>query len=530
MTSLLPIQRMQLCILLSIVCCLLFTSLAVFNTRISKNHNKTIHQKLFVSRQQSALAGDIPQSSSSLVLKKEPSPKSVTEEYENVNGALRATKFWKESIEMYFSYKKMQILEIALKSFPLSKCTEYIDTQWNNIHEKNSDKMLAMCLDLGGFYLKFGQFLGTRYDFMPEPFTRKLKTLQDSVPPISGFEVKKVIEKETRKPISQVFEWINLDAPVGSASISQVHEALLVGSGEKVAVKVQYPGAEKVMSADLSNLRKACAYLTKFELNFDLASVVSELQKQLTFEFDFNLEGENMNNIGSGLLPIFGQSVTVPSRVYSTKKLLIMNFIDGVPLSRLGELTLAKRLSHRTKRKICHKLLTKIAHVYGYMVFQLGTFHADPHPGNILVLPGLNIGLLDWGQTKTIDVNTKTKFAQLVKAMSQKNEVEIVDRFYDLGIKLAKPEDRKTAHNIAVSMFDTRNIPGYAANPFDENNGLKTNAVKVLPPDLYFMLRSIQILKGMAYGMGVDFHLSKVWDKYATDFLRSPVVSNVVKN
>lgn len=271
-------------------------------------------------------------------------PKNGMEEYSG-SRTLRFLDFWSRAIGIYHDYKVSQLrikIQAALIRDPEErerKRTEW----WDVVHERNSDKMLDLALSLRGFYLKAGQFLGTRPDFMPMPYIIKLSTLHDRVPPIPESEIRKVLMEELGRPIDEVFCELRLEKPVGSASICQVHEGRLrcvfaclsaclhasvlycglegawidmpyvkdpspllhvrprcptltsplrteAGkAGERVAVKIQYPHAEAVMRDDLANLRRACLILERTDLKFDLSSMCRELQKQLAMEFDFRI-------------------------------------------------------------------------------------------------------------------------------------------------------------------------------------------------------------------------------------------------
>ena len=161
-----------------------------------------------------------------------------------------------------------------------------------------------MCLQLRGFYLKAGQFLATRHDLVPGAWCRTLATLHDSVPPMPAAQVREIVEAEAGRPLEDVFESIDLEVPLGSASIGQVHRAVLrhppagaaagVGAGAAVAVKVQNPEAERTMLGDLDQLRVLAGLLQRFELPFDLLSPLRELRRRVACEFDFVQEAATM--------------------------------------------------------------------------------------------------------------------------------------------------------------------------------------------------------------------------------------------
>eukprot|EP00611_Tribonema_gayanum_P025253 TRINITY_DN570_c0_g1_i1.p1 TRINITY_DN570_c0_g1~~TRINITY_DN570_c0_g1_i1.p1 ORF type:complete len:372 (-),score=176.73 TRINITY_DN570_c0_g1_i1:990-2105(-) len=353
--------------------------------------------------------------------------------------------------------------------------------------------------------------------------------------------VRAVVEGELHGPIEGHFTHLDLEEPLGSASISQVHKGVLIGSDEPVAVKVQYPGAERVMMSDLTNLSVLASFLQKFELNFDVLSSVRELSRQIKHEFDFTYEARVMDRMRLSLQNHVreGELITVPSSIMATKRLLVMSFVEGQSLASI------KRGEHERfsnlRRRIGARLLQTLADAWGYMIFGEGLFNADLHPGNIVIMPegrawgltglvlgllGLNtpklrVGLLDWGQVKELDVDSRTRFARLVIAISDgKGREEIVEAFKGLGIVLENPDDSDSIEKLALVMFDTKPIAGLNFNPFSEGNVLKLNSVKQYPQDLYFVLRAALMFRGMAQSLKVEFSLADIWEPHAVKHLK----------
>lgn len=154
--------------------------------------------------------------------------------------------------------------------------------------------------------------------------------------------------------------------------------------GEKVAVKVQIPKAERLMNGDLKNLRRLAEYLQKTEFKFDLLSSIVELQKQIVNEFDFNLEARNMDIIRKSLQRSVSE-VIVPRSILSTKRLLVMTFIEGQNLGRIREFRdksfYGNNMPKILKQRYAVKILDVLAKAWGEQIFNLNMFNADPHPG-----------------------------------------------------------------------------------------------------------------------------------------------------
>jgi len=144
---------------------------------------------------------------------------------------LRDLSFWFRAGHIYTSYKLNQASNVVRKRVFKKSFADKKNQTWSHVHETNSQRMIRLCLSLKGFYLKTGQFLGTRHDFMPPHYTRKLSRLHDDLPPLNEHETRQNIEKELNGTIEEYFSYLNLTHPVGCASIAQVHEGVLRKSG-----------------------------------------------------------------------------------------------------------------------------------------------------------------------------------------------------------------------------------------------------------------------------------------------------------
>ena len=184
----------------------------------------------------------------------------------------------------------------------------------------------------------------------------------------------------------------------------------------QVAIKVQYPDALEIMKQDLGNIRTWAKFLSKTEIQFDLVSAVNELRKQIELEFDFTREARVMDAIALALQPI-NKRVAVPQSVPGlvTKQMLIMSFMDGIPLRDLSKRVAS--LSLRKQRKAKERILRRLCEAYGKMIFGDGLFQADGHPGNILVQKKARIALLDYGQSKKLHTDEVRKLSQLIIAI-----------------------------------------------------------------------------------------------------------------
>ena len=217
-------------------------------------------------------------------------------------------------------------------------------------HDVNSDRLVEMCIFLKGFYVKTGQFLGTRYDFMPRIYCEKLAKLSDSVPPMPAELCKEIIEQELGGEISDHFTELNLDNVLGAASIAQVHKGIWKATGDHVAVKLQYPRAEKKMKEDLKNIRALAEILQRTDLKFDVLSAIKELQSQIRYEFDFKREAKSMDLCGSKLRNLGLKDLVLPKSVTATDRVLVMSYVPGINLSRLKEMKITETIPLTIRR------------------------------------------------------------------------------------------------------------------------------------------------------------------------------------
>ena len=355
---------------------------------------------------------------------------------------------------------------------------------------------------------------------MPIQYITRLSKLHDDVPSLSETMVSNILKESfNTSNLNDYFKYINFKKPLGSASIAQVHEGIWRATNERVAIKIQYPNADSVMKEDLRNLRVLAEFLQRTELKFDLLTCIVELQKRIKNEFNFDMEAKNLQFMNDNLVPNT-QNIIVPRPILNTKKVLVMSFIDGQNLGRLaqfgqkGLIPIPKFI----KRKFGKKLLDKLAKAWGYQIFILKRFNSDPHPGNIRIHRNI-IGLLDWGQVVTLSDEMLVKFARMNQALCTRDKKKIAAGLLDMGVVMRNASDYNSIADIAVTMLDTRVVDGYVMNPFQPRNALKINSVMKLPPDLYFLVRTVQLMRGISYGFEVDYSLADAW---------SPLVNKVL--
>jgi ubiquinone biosynthesis protein len=270
-------------------------------------------------------------------------------------------------------------------------------------HRVDARPRMAMRLrkvleNLGPTFVKFGQFLAVRFDLLPVEFCYELNNLFENVRKLKYEEIRDMIESELNAPMAKLFSELD-PVPIASASMAQVHEARTI-AGERVAVKVQRPNIGRLLRTDLRIMQRLAVLCDALRLfgALELANVVAEFMTYTERELDFSREGSTADILRRGAT----QNEIIP-RVYwelTTTRVLTVEFIEGVSLAEIADRVktgdragIRARLPEISIELVLHRL----AHTFLHQMFVVGRFHADPHPGNILVCRGNKIALVDFG-------------------------------------------------------------------------------------------------------------------------------------
>ncbi|XP_065873735.1 uncharacterized protein [Euphorbia lathyris] len=431
----------------------------------------------------------------------------------------RSFHFWVRAIDIYTGYKAFQLRVSFVKD------VQKQEAMWERQHELAADKLYDMCYDLGGFFLKIAQIVG-KPDLAPAPWVRRLVTLCDRAPATPFDTVRLVVEGELGRSVGEVFERFDVE-PLGSASIAQVHRARLKGQKDDVVVKVQHPGVQELMMTDIRNVQAFALYMQKTDIKFDLYSVTKEMEKQIGYEFDFVREANAMEQIRSFLYKNNKRSPVIVPRLLKdlvTRKVLVMEYIDGIPILNLGDEMAKRGINPGGKIAATAKqnILKSLTLAYGQMILKSGFFHADPHPGNILICKGSEVALLDYGQVKDLPEPLRLGYANLVLAIADNDSIKASESYRELGIDtLTKCEnEQEEMLKLAQTMFDTKLPPGVVMlQPFAEESSIKKIAVQGFPEELFSVLRTVHLLRGLSVGIGINYSCAEQWRPIAEEAL-----------
>lgn len=284
-------------------------------------------------------------------------------------------------------------------------------------------KMRLVCEELGPTFVKFGQILSNRPDLIPLELTFELEKLQDNVPPMPEKEAKNVIEFELKDKVENLFAWFE-PHPFASASMAQVHKATL-HSGKRIVLKVQRSGILAIILEDIKVMYRIAEVLERripSIRSFDPSGLVKHFEYSILKELDFINESINVDRFYSKLKKddTLDQFAVAPKvyHEFTTGKVLALEFISGVKIDKIRELN---------KKGFDTKVIARrLAISYYKQIFEYGFFHADPHPGNLLVLPNGHIGYLDFGMMGSMLPRDIAIFGKLFIAITNKNINEII--------------------------------------------------------------------------------------------------------
>ncbi len=369
--------------------------------------------------------------------------------------------------------------------------------------------------ELGGAYLKLGQFLALRPDLLPPAYCDEFKKLLDQVPPLPFATVKQVIETSLRAPIRMFFSSVDPN-PVGSASIAQVHRATLK-NGKQVVIKVQRPEAKEQFKADIEIMH----YLAqKIEARFrDRAisplTIVKEFERYTAQELNFVLEGRTIDRF----VNYFAKSKTaiIPNVHWpaTTNNILTMDYLDGI------KLTDVLRNPEQYPRTL---LAQRIADAGVDQVLRLGLFHADLHPGNILVMPGNRIGILDFGIVGMLTEDLIKQTLALYSALVAKNPAVVRAVLLRVGVPAPEADLDVFARDVERIVNGWYGTEAGQARVSEMLQELFESAVMhhiAMPVNLILLGKALVTLEGTCLALDPGFNLVQHTQSAVTQLLRA---------
>ncbi len=389
---------------------------------------------------------------------------------------------------------------------------QYLETGLQMINRKPRDQIekhtrperLRMALEeLGPTFIKFGQLLSTRPDFVPPDYLTELAKLQDRVPPFSYEEVAQIFQEEMDRTPEEIFEYFDAE-PMAAASIGQVHRARTL-AGEELVVKVQRPGIENVIAVDLEILAHIAQLMEQYleEVQGHRPSaIVEEFARSLSREIDFTIELLSIQRFARQFEGNPNIHVPAVYKQLSTERILAMEYVDGIKASELELL--------REKGYDLKLIARRGSILVMEQIFVHGFFHADPHPGNIFVLPGNVICFIDFGQMGRLSRTDKEDFTDLVLSIVAGNERKVTDGVMRLTIH------HRDLNRDALSRDLGDLIDRYLYLPLGELQAgkmlqdlldLVARHELYLKPNLYLMMKALSTVEGVGLMLDPELEL-----------------------
>lgn len=381
--------------------------------------------------------------------------------------------------------------------------------------EKQAVWLKEQLIELGPTFIKIGQSMGTRADLLPLPFVKELGTLVDSVPPFPNDVAFARIEHELGLKINEVYAEFELE-PVAAASLGQVYRARL-HTGEEVAVKVQRPNLEATIKGDIVILKKVAKFAERFPRlneNADWAGMLSEFDSTIAEEMDYAAEGKNAERFRESFKN--WSNIHVP-KIYwnaTTSKVLTMEFIHGVKVTDIEE----QERQNISPAKV-NRLLIK---TYLKQLLEDGFFHADPHPGNLLVMADGRLAFFDFGMVGRITPQLQAKMIDAFFHVVSKDPGGIAEDLIELDF-LKPGTDPKTIRPVVERMFQfhfdlkLKDI-NFKELTYDLADVMYDYPFR-LPSNFTYIMRALMTLEGIGIVTDPEFNFFETAKPYAKEFM-----------
>jgi ubiquinone biosynthesis protein len=353
---------------------------------------------------------------------------------------------------------------------------------WDRAHAAAAGQLRRLALSLEGGFVKAAQVAGARADVLPAPFIEKLSQFHDAVPPRRFAALRAIVERDLGAPVESVFQRFDAEA-LAAASLAQVHRARL-RDGREVAVKIQYPEIRRIIPLDLGMLRAVVGSLRLLQSRLDLRSVVAEVTRFIELELDFRREVEATERLAEILAERPEVRVPAVVREHCGDHVIVLEYLEGIQVTRIAAFEAAGHKRAEVARKI--------GALYGAMIFELGFFHGDPHPGNLLVLADGRIGLLDFGLCKELPEGFARNVAQMMVCALIGDAPAALAAAEQLGFDTSaiRPEHLRSLLLIVVGDSDGE------AGVVDI---LQESRIRRIPEHFALVLRTLILLNGLSH-------------------------------
>ena len=363
--------------------------------------------------------------------------------------------------------------------------------------------------ELGPTFIKFGQLLSTREDVLPKELIVEFEKLQDEVAPIEQFDVKGAVQTALNTPAEKLFDWID-EKPMASASIAQVHKAKLL-SGELVILKVQRPNIKKVIYADLEimlNLAHLLENNFTFFKSIQITGLVKSFERSIKKELLFRREGESIKRFLQYFKDDKRIKIPQPYKEFTTSELLCLEYVEGVKISNIQKL---EELNFNRQ-----KIAKSAIDLYYEQIFELGFFHADPHPGNVFVLSDGRLCFLDFGIMGSLLPPEQELLSQLMIQFllkDMKGLIRTISQITGSGID--------NTRELQYDLFELIEDVGGAVKDIRLGDVIDRFRVILIehgikiPTHFFLLMKTVIFVEGLVYRLNPEFNVIENLKPYA---------------
>jgi len=387
-----------------------------------------------------------------------------------------------------------------------------------NIAGLSQNERIRMALtDLGTTFIKLGQFLSTREDIVGPALAHELEKLQADTPPDSPEKVKLVLQKELGQPIESAFPVFD-DVPFASASIGQVHLAKLA-SGQEVLIKLQHDGIETVVKQDLQ-LITLFAELLEYQFpqfkSYQPTATARQFERTLLKELDFSQEKRNLEEFTRNFAD--DQTVHFPAVYpeFCRTRVLVMERLRGIPGTNLEEL--------QKSGADMVKFADHAANVFCQMIFRDGFYHADPHPGNYMLLEGSIVGLIDFGMVGRIDNELREQLEDFVLACAQQDSASLAELILQVGnspMDVDRASFQTEVADVLAEYWSMSAQEFELGEAFSRLNELLRRYMITLPSPIALLIKTLVMLEGSAKRLDPNFRIGNKLTDYRSQIIKS---------